>query len=92
MNDETLMIILKIVTDETLDKIIDVMMTGHRNQNTEFGMQLATLEWRARYPNTIAPSIFKRAEKKGGFPECYSGPRETINLQTGVRISIQRVH
>ena len=92
MNNEIMVSLLKVVSDETLDKIMHDTFTLLGNPAIDVCMGLATLEWQGRYPGTIAPCIFKRAAQKGGFPECYDGPRDTIDLRTGVRISLQRIH
>ena len=92
MNNEIMTAMLSVISDETLDKIIHDTFTFLNKPAIEACVGLATLEWQGRYPGTIAPCIFKRAEQKGGFPECYDGPRDTIDLMTGVRISLKRVH
>ena len=92
MKDKSLITVLKTLSDETLDGVINDVLPRQSNSDIGVCMQFATLEWRNRYPGTIAPCIFKRAKQKGGFPECYEGPRDTIDLATGVRISLQRIH
>ena len=42
---------------------------------------IACDEWKKRHPGTIAPCIYDRAMKKGGFPSCYDGPTNTVNLE-----------
>ena len=92
MNNEIMTSLLSVVSDETLDMIMHDIFTLLGKPAIGASMGLATLEWQGRYPGTIAPCIFKRAQQKGGFPECYDGPRDTIDLRTGVRISLQRIH
>ena len=43
--------------------------------------EMAVDEWRLRYPGKIAPCIYELIMQKGGFPDCYDGPRETVKIK-----------
>ena len=72
------------LSDSELDKAI-LVFTEMRCDDGNMGLldteTMAVDEWRYRYPNKIAPCIYERTVAKGGFPACYDGPRETIDLK-----------
>ncbi len=70
------------------DVILDAMVVrliesskkvdGENRQILEKLFDKANVEWRNRYPGTVCPSLHRKAELSGGYPECYSGPVITI--------------
>ena len=74
---------LRALTDRQLNDLIGrrAPMVGqaHEDQIQHY----AANEWRTRHPETIAPASFERALVAGGFPACYTGPRVTIDLDSG---------
>ena len=72
------------LSDRELDNAILVfteMRCDEGNMNLIDAETMAVGEWQFRYPDKIAPCIYDRAIEKGGFPSCYAGPRETIDLE-----------
>ncbi len=72
------------LSDSELNKAILVfteMRCDDENMDLIDTETMAVEEWQARYPDKIAPCIYERAMAKGGFPDCYGGPRETIELE-----------
>jgi len=71
------------ISDRLLDKTIDCLVEIRKiTSDVPISRleEILCLEWRKRYPNTIAPCLYRRAKEKGGFPPCYKGPTETVNI------------
>ena len=74
---------LAILSDHDLNNLIGELLNipvEERTTQSEMLGFASAAEWRTRYPGTIPPVTFERAQKEGGFPSCYTGPRETIDL------------
>ena len=74
---------LDTLSDRELDSIIfelSTRSTSELGDELEHVGRLAAQEWRARYPNTICPSLWQQAREQGGFPPKYNGPTDTIAL------------
>jgi len=80
--------LLEAISDETLDHIINDLVEYHNIDMLEIVGAMASRQWRLRHPDTIPPCMFRRAQRSGGFPECYSGPKETIDIETGCRLNL----
>ena len=79
---------LKALSDTDLNEVIDRALTLTRAADTTLMHQevlgmAASEEWRRRHPSTIPPATFLRAIAQGGFPSCYTGPRATVDLESG---------
>ena len=75
---------LTALNDVELDRLIIGLIkapVGERTRQTELLGQSASDEWQRRYPGTVSPSFFGYAMERGGFPSCYQGARETIDLE-----------
>ncbi len=75
---------LSVLSDRELNSLIGQLLeisVSDRTDETEGLGFSASTEWRRRYPGTIAPVIFERAQRSGGFPSCYAGPRNTVELE-----------
>ena len=53
----------------------------YRETNDARVEKLAIEEWKRRHPDTVAPCIYDRAKAKGGFPSCYEGPTDTVDIE-----------
>ena len=74
---------LEMLRDNELNKLIDELVSLPHESRTLITERMgfaASAEWRRRYPGTIAPAMLERAERAGGFPPCYTGPRETVKI------------
>ena len=74
---------LTILSDWDLNKLIGDLLSlavEERTKGTEMLGFASASEWRRRHPGTIPPVTFELAEKSGGFPVCYTGPRETVKI------------
>ena len=74
---------LEILSDGELNVLLSHLLwipSDERTTETERLGVTASAEWRRRHPGTIAPCVFERAQGQGGFPPCYTGPRETIEI------------
>jgi len=69
------------LTDKELNMCIALAIQSASRSSKSFAE-----EWQRRYPNTICPFLFNRAMERGGFPDCYQGPRQTIDLETGTKV------
>jgi len=72
------------LTDIELDRLIIELIqvpAAERTRASELMGQSASDEWQRRYPKTISPSFYAYAMKRGGFPSCYTGSRETVQLE-----------
>jgi hypothetical protein len=72
------------LTDVELDRLIKELIQvkpGERTHSSELMGQAASEEWQRRYPDTLSPSFYAYAMKRGGFPTCYTGPQKTIQLE-----------
>jgi hypothetical protein len=72
-----------ILADLELDRLINELIQvnpGERTRDSELMGQAASKEWQRRYPDTLSPSFYAYAMKRGGFPTCYTGPRKTVQL------------
>jgi len=72
------------LTDIELDRLIIELIQApadERTRTSELMGQSASEEWQRRYPKTISPSFYAYAMKRGGFPSCYTGSRETVQLE-----------
>lgn len=70
-------------TDRELDSSIKELVETRCDRKDMSLTHIETLacnEWKRRHPGKLAPCIFERAKAKGGFPKCYDGPRETIEI------------
>lgn len=73
-----------VLTDIELDRLIIELIqvpADERTRTSELMGQAASEEWQRRYPKTISPSFYAYAMKRGGFPSCYTGSRETVQLE-----------
>ena len=73
---------LNSLSDRELNIFIGLSYCSNNNRKILEG----ATEWKARYPGTISPYLYNRAIMTGGFPDCYSGPRKTIDLKTKLEI------
>ena len=74
---------LEMLRDSELNKLIAALISIPNEERTPATERMgftASSEWRRRYPNTISPAMLERAERSGGFPSCYTGPRETVKI------------
>ena len=74
---------LEMLRDSELNKLIEELVSLSQESRSVITEKLgfaASAEWRRRYPDTIAPAMLERAERSGGFPPCYTGPRETVKI------------
>ena len=72
------------LTDIELDRLIIELIqvpADERTRTSELMGQSASEEWQRRYPKTISPSFYAYTMKRGGFPSCYTGSRETVQLE-----------
>jgi len=72
------------LSDCELNKAIQIfteMRCDEGNMSLIDTESMAIKEWYNRYPGKIAPCIYDRTMAKGGFPSCYDGPKETIELE-----------
>ena len=75
---------LRALTDRQLNDLIGRALAVSGDHTREDLIQwYAADEWRTRHPETIAPAAVERALVAGGFPACYTGPRVTIDLDSG---------
>ena len=74
---------LRALTDRQLNDLIATAPEAKAGTPEDRIQYYAANEWRTRHPETIAPASFERALVGGGFPACYSGPRITIDLDSG---------
>ena len=71
------------LTDRELNNTINALLELRCDRKKGDASKLeamAMLEWQDRYPDTIPPCIRDRAMRKGGFPECYKGPKDTVDI------------
>ncbi len=74
---------LELLSDGELNVLLSNLLWIPSEERTTESERLgfsASAEWRRRYPGTIAPCVFERAQEQGGFPSCYAGPRQTIEI------------
>ena len=84
MDDYMIKRALRALTDRQLnDLIANGIVEARAGTPEDYIQHCAADEWRTRHPNTISPASFERALVGGGFPACYSGPRITIDLDSG---------
>lgn len=79
------MINFELFTDTELDNLIGRLIElppEERTSSTEQMGREASTEWTSRYPDTISPSVYALAMERGGFPSCYTGPQQTVELNT----------
>ena len=72
------------LSDTELNKFIKELVEArcdHQDMSGERAEFQAICEWRRRYPGTIAPCIYQRTVNQGGFPSCYQGPMETVDIE-----------
>ena len=72
------------LSDNNLNAAIKALIEArcdYKETNDARVERLAIEEWRRRHPGTVAPCVYDRAEVKGGFPSCYTGPTETVDLE-----------
>ena len=83
MDDYMIKRALRALTDRQLNDLIATAPKAQAGTPEDYIQYCAADEWRTRHPNTISPASFERALVGGGFPACYSGPRITIDLDSG---------
>ena len=79
---------IRALSDTDLNEVIERALTITAMADTTLIEQemlgmAASQEWRRRHPSTVPPATFLRAIEQGGFPSCYTGPRATVDLETG---------
>ena len=90
MSDQTTGTLAEIrdLSDADLNEVIERALTITALADTTLIEQemlgmAASQEWRRRHPSTVPPATFLRAIEQGGFPSCYTGPRATVDLESG---------
>jgi len=84
MNEESYQVYFEGLTDSKLNDSINELIQSRCDFKSAIFEELEVLaceEWNRRHPGTIAPCAYDRAIAKGGFPQCYSGPTKTVELE-----------